>query len=164
MAGAFELLMQDHREVEQLFDQFAASGDRAVAIQICDELSIHATIEEEMIYPLLRAKVAADVADEARDEHTEASKVIARIYAMDPDDGNLKAEIEELRQIIDHHVQEEESQIFPQMEAILPDTVPLLGNELADRKEALRALNTRVHGSVHDKPVPSGDTTGEQQQ
>ncbi|MDQ4132761.1 MAG: hemerythrin domain-containing protein [Actinomycetota bacterium] len=164
MAGAFELLMQDHREVEQLFDQFAASGDRAVAIQICDELSIHATIEEEMIYPLLRSKVAADLADEARDEHTAASTIIARIYGMESDDGELEAAVEELRQIVDHHVQEEESEIFPQMEAILPETVPLLGNELADRKEALRALNTRVHGSVHDKPVPSGDPTGHQQQ
>jgi hemerythrin superfamily protein len=169
MAGAFELLKQDHRNVEQLFQQFAASGDREVAIKICDELSVHATIEEEMIYPLLRANVGTELADHARDEHTEASEIIARIYSMESygsmessDDG-LRAAVEELQKVIDHHVQEEESEIFPTMEATIPDTVEFLGNELVKRKENLWKLNSRIVGSVHDKPVASGDPAHDQE-
>lgn len=164
MAGAFELLKQDHRSVEQLFDKFAASGDPEVALQICDELSVHATIEEEMIYPLLRAKVAIELADEARDEHTAASNIIARIYAMESSDGELRAAVDELREVVTHHVQEEESEVFPQMEATLPDTIGLLGDELIKRKGQLQAANERVHGSVAEKPTPSGDPAREEQQ
>lgn len=163
MAGAFELLKQDHRTVEQLFDQFATSGDRDVALRICDELSIHATLEEEMVYPILRSKVSVSVADEARDEHTQASEIIARIYALESDDGQLKAEVEELRKVIDHHVREEENEVFPELEATIPDTVELLGNELVERKKQLQAANERVSGSVAEKPVPSGDPARDEQ-
>jgi len=158
MAHVFDLLKQDHRTVERLFEEFERSGDPQTAHQICEELSVHATLEEEMVYPLLRAKVAAGMADEARDEHQEAKTIIARIYGMGSEsgDGELKAAVGELKQVIQHHVEEEETEIFPKMEKDLPDTIGVLGNEVEHRKKELQRLSQEKPGSVSDKATPSG--------
>ena len=60
MPDPFSILIEDHREVERLFQQFAQTNDPEVAVQICDELTVHAMVEEELVYPLLATKVGLE--------------------------------------------------------------------------------------------------------
>ncbi len=137
MADAFTILQEDHRKVEQLFDQFEQTGDYGVAMQVCEELTVHAMVEEELVYGLYRSKVDSGEADEARQEHQEAKDILARIEAMGPEGEGLRETMQELRASVEHHVQEEEGKMFPKMLEAIPQTAPSLGNDIAARKETL---------------------------
>lgn len=137
MSDAFAMLIEDHRKVDRLFQEFEQSGDYAVAKRICEELTMHATLEEELIYPLYRSKVETAGADEARREHQEAKDIIASIGTLGDDDDQLSAAVQELKQAVQHHVEEEENDLFPQMQAKLPDIVNSLGADLVERKQQL---------------------------
>ncbi len=137
MSDAFTLLQEDHRKVEQLFEQFEQTGDYGVAMQVCEELTLHALVEEELIYGLYRSNVDSGGADEARQEHQQAKDIIVRIEAMGPEGDGLAAAMQELKAAVEHHVQEEEREFFPKMAAAIPDTVSLLGNDIVTRKAAL---------------------------
>jgi len=158
MTTPFDSLKQDHRRVEQLFEQFEASFDREVARQICDELSIHAVLEEETVYGLLRAKVSSNMADEARDEHQEAKDLVNRIELFGADDEQLKDIMKQLKESVEHHVEEEENEIFPAMEKALPETLSIMGNDIEGRRaqlvEAAEAATTSA--AVGEKPAASG--------
>ncbi len=137
MANAFTILEEDHRKVEQLFDQFEQTGDYGVAMQVCEELTVHAMVEEELVYGLYRAKVDSADADEARQEHQQAKDIITRIEAMGPEGEGLRDAMQELKASVEHHVQEEESKMFPKMLEAIPQTAPSLGNDVATRKAEL---------------------------
>ncbi len=139
MSDAVTLLQEDHRKVEQLFEQFEQTGDYGVAMQVCEELTIHSAVEEELVYGLYRAKVDSSGADEARDEHQQAKDIIVRIEAMGPDGEGLQDTMQELKAAVAHHVQEEESEMFPRLMQTLPGTAPLLGNDIVERKAQLLA-------------------------
>jgi len=89
MPNVLELLNTDHREVEQLFSQFESTQDFSIARQICQELTVHAAVEEEIVYPVL-ASINEEVEQEAEEEHDEAKELIARIETMTPDDPDLR--------------------------------------------------------------------------
>ena len=164
MSDAFTLLQDDHRTVEKLFEQFEQTGDYAVAIQICEELTVHATLEEELIYSLYRSNVDTDDADEARQEHQQAKDIITRIEAMDPDADGLPEVVQELKAVVAHHVQEEENKMFPKMAAAIPENAALLGNDIVARKARLLELResdkaSRVAPSVSgQKPTATTAT------
>jgi hemerythrin superfamily protein len=110
---AVALLKADHREVEDLFEQFekARDGQRKLklATQICNSLKIHTMIEEEIFYPaFLDATEEEDIHHEAIVEHNGAKKLIAEIEQMDPDDDYYDAKVTVLSEMIKHHVKEEE--------------------------------------------------------
>src|SRR4051795_10972747 len=109
---AIQLLTQDHREVEALFEKFEkASRDgtkEKIARQICTELKIHTMIEEEIFYPALRGKIDDDDLDEATVEHDGAKLLINEIEAGGPDDDFYDAKVKVLQEQIEHHVEEEE--------------------------------------------------------
>ncbi len=123
--NAVQLLTADHREVKALFQQYKklADGDaegsdrRALAETICDMLTVHATIEEEIFYPAARAALSEDededLLDEAEVEHASAKDLIAQIKDMEPDDDLYDAKVTVLGEFIDHHVKEEEGEMFP---------------------------------------------------
>ena len=121
---AIALLTADHKEVKAMFEQYEELGDRAnaskkkLADQICTALTLHATVEEEIFYPALRAasKEAADLLDEAEVEHAGAKDLIAQIEDMDPEDDLYDAKVKVLGEQIDHHVGEEEGEMFPKAE------------------------------------------------
>ena len=143
---ATHLLMQDHRKVEDLFEQFEkASGDgrkEKLARQICTELKVHAMIEEEIFYPALRGKIAEDDLDEAYVEHDGAKVLINEIEAGGPDDDFYDAKVKVLQEQIEHHVEEEEKirdNIFQQARAADVD-LEALGRQMAARKEELMRL------------------------
>jgi hemerythrin-like domain-containing protein len=140
------MLTAEHREVEQLFKQFEDLSDRAkaskkkLADQICNALILHTSIEEEIFYPALReaTKEAGDKVDEAVVEHASAKDLIAQIQEMDPDDELYDAKVKVLSEQIDHHVQEEEKEMFPMAKKSGLD-LAALGQEMAARKEELAA-------------------------
>ncbi|MDQ1373854.1 MAG: hypothetical protein QOJ09_1192 [Actinomycetota bacterium] len=121
-ADAIELLIADHRTVEQLFKQFeAARSDAHVARHLADEivkeLSIHAVIEEQVLYPTIR-KVLPDggrVADHAIQEHQEVKDLLTLVDGKDVADPDVRATLAKIKQVVEGHVAEEESELFPQL-------------------------------------------------
>ena len=144
---ATRLLAEDHREVHALFEQYrklargGASGDerRPLAEEICTLLTVHAALEEEIFYPAARAAaIDASVLDEAEVEHASAKDLIAQIQEMGPDDELYDAKVKVLGEYIDHHVQEEEGEMFPKCRGANMDLAGLAA-ALADRKAELMA-------------------------
>jgi hemerythrin superfamily protein len=142
---ATALLMRDHAEVKKLFKQYEKLADaqadgserQELAGRICEMLTVHATIEEEIFYPAAReAEVENDLLDEAAVEHASAKDLIAQIQSMGPDDELYDAKVTVLGEYIDHHVQEEENQMFPKCRRAAMDLAGLAA-ALADRKEEL---------------------------
>jgi hemerythrin superfamily protein len=113
MPNLVELIEKDHRQVEALFSKFETTGDSSVAMTICEELDRHTTAEEKAVYPVVEAEVpdGKKLADEAVDEHKEARQLIGRIRRTE-DPSHLAALLGELKQAIEHHVEEEESSSF----------------------------------------------------
>jgi hemerythrin superfamily protein len=140
---AIALLKQDHREVEQLFEEFSkASGEgrkEKLARQICRELTIHAMIEEEVFYPACEGKVDEDLLKESYVEHDAAKVLIAQIEAGEPSDDFYDAKMKVLCEEIEHHVEEEEKRmegLFAQARNAGLD-MDTLGEQLAQRKAQL---------------------------
>jgi hemerythrin superfamily protein len=109
---AIALLKEDHRKVEELFEQFEkAKGDgrkEKLALQICKELTIHTMLEEEIFYPACEGKVEEDLLKESFVEHDAAKVLIAEIEAGGPSDEFYDAKVKVLKEEIEHHVEEEE--------------------------------------------------------
>jgi len=144
-ADAIALLKADHRKVEGLFKQFEVSkSDRkkqALAKEICTELMVHATIEEEIFYPACKGKIEEDTLDEAYVEHDEAKVLISEIADSAPDNEFFDAKVKVLSEVIKHHVADEEARsegMFAQAKAAGVD-VEALGNRLTARKAELLA-------------------------
>lgn len=142
---AIALLKADHRKVEDLFAKFEkASGaerKRAIAEEICLELTVHAQIEEEIFYPACEGAVEEDLLKEGYVEHDGAKVLIAEIEAGGPGDEFYDTKVKVLSELIEHHVEEEEKRVegmFSQARAAGVD-VDALGLELAARKEELLA-------------------------
>jgi hemerythrin superfamily protein len=126
---AVTLLETDHRSVDQAFRRYeeAAITDSPAAKaapveRIVRELSVHAAIEEQILYPAVRRDLpgGAEMADEALQEHQEAKEVLRRIERMDPGDPYFDPSMRQLIQDVRHHVQEEEGEMFPKLRASLP--------------------------------------------
>lgn len=145
---AIALLKADHAEVkacfkayQKLVDSEAGADERQeLAEKICGMLTVHATIEEEIFYPAAREVLDddADLVDEADVEHASAKDLIAQIRGMGPDDDHYDAKVKVLGEYIDHHVQEEQDEMFPKVKKAGLDT-KAVGEELAARKEELMA-------------------------
>ena len=143
---ATHLLAEDHRKVEELFEQFEkASGDgrkEKIARQICTELKVHTMIEEEIFYPAIRGKIEDDDLDEAYVEHDGAKVLINEIEAGGPDEHFYDAKVKVLKEQIEHHVKEEERQsgtLFSQARKTDVDLV-MLGEQMAARKVELMQM------------------------
>lgn len=142
---AIALLKEDHRKVEDLFDQFekTRSDDRKkkLADEICMELIIHTMIEEEIFYPALRGKIEDDLLDEAYVEHDGAKLLIAELLQSDATAKFFEAKVTVLSEEIKHHVKEEErgsSGMFAQARSAKVD-LNALGGRMSARKEELKA-------------------------
>lgn len=149
---AVTLLKADHAEVKKLFkayqklaDNNAEAGERqAMAEQICTLLTVHAQIEEEIFYPAAREVLGdeADLVDEADVEHASAKDLVAQIQSGQPDDAHYNARVKVLGEYIEHHVQEEEGEMFSKVKDAGLDT-KAVGQQLAERKEELMASARR---------------------
>lgn len=119
MSDAIKVLMDDHRKVERLYKQAGEGGNYDIIMQICQELTVHTTLEEEIVYPVLEDELDPDLAEEAQQEHEAAKTLIAEIEAMEPGDPQLRQAVRMLMNAFRHHVEKEESNVFPKMEAQL---------------------------------------------
>ena len=145
MPNVIELLNQDHRKVEQLFAQFESTQDFEIALQICQQLTVHATVEEEIVYPVLE-RIDPEIEREAEREHAEAKELIARIQSMGPGDPELVPTVMKLKAGIVHHVEEEEGDAWPKMRSGAGDRLSSLGDEVEARK--LEIVTTLVRGAA----------------
>jgi hemerythrin superfamily protein len=121
-ADAIELLIADHRAVEQLFKQYnAAVNDAGVAKHAADEivkeLSVHAVIEEQVLYPTAR-KVLPDgdqLVGHALDEHQEVKELLTQVDGKDANDPQVRTAMGKIEKGVTDHVQEEENELFPKL-------------------------------------------------
>lgn len=144
---ALELLEQDHREVEDYFDEYQELQDddekAALAQKICLALKVHTQIEEEIFYPQARAATNDnDLLDEALVEHAGAKHLIEEIESMEVGDDLYDAKMHVLGEQVKHHIKDEEEELFPELESAKLD-LKSLGKKLAERKEQLTLELTR---------------------
>jgi hemerythrin superfamily protein len=138
---AIGILKQDHRKVEALFSQFekATSNKQSILNQIIKELSIHATVEENLVYPLLEDidKVADDAA-EAYEEHHVVKMMLAELADLPAEKEVVAAKVRVLCEMIKHHVKEEERDLLPQLKKNGVD-LDRLADDILRRKQQLMA-------------------------
>jgi hemerythrin-like domain-containing protein len=152
------LLKADHRAAKQLFRDFRATGDRAytqrrrIVDKIITELSIHAGIEETVFYPQIREAVprTEDEVLESLEEHHVVKLVLAELERMDPKDERFTAKVTVLMENVEHHIREEETELFPQVRKVLSRNELLrLGEEMAAAKAI---VPKRPHPRSPDEP------------
>jgi len=144
---AIQLLMTDHREVEALFKKFESAKDddsakADIVAQICEALSVHAEIEEEIFYPAVRDALnekgedMEDMVDEAEVEHESIKSLVEWLEDAEPDDEHYDAKVKVLTEYVKHHVKEEENELFPAVKKTDLD-LDNLGAEMFERKTEL---------------------------
>ncbi|HVE53825.1 MAG TPA: hemerythrin domain-containing protein [Ramlibacter sp.] len=145
---ACDLLDAEHRAVKKMFKEYeeltnsrgrtVAQKKLDLARQICNELTIHAQIEEDIFYPALRAAFKeTDLIAEAEVEHQTAKDLIAQIEAMGEADEMFDAKVTVLGEYIDHHVKEERNEMFPKARSNRKLDLVSMRDELAARREEL---------------------------
>ncbi len=143
---AISILMEDHKKVRKLFKEFeklkesSYSRDKKSELvqQICNELTIHTKIEEEIFYPAVRDAIDEDdLMDEAEEEHLSAKDLIAQLEGMDPGDDHYDAKVTVLGEYVDHHIDEEQEQMFPKVKREKMDTATL-GVQMMQLKNELQ--------------------------
>ena len=162
MPNATQILRQDHKKVKALFDRFeqgkAVEAKRRLAEQAMNELEVHAQVEEEIFYPAVKDAIEArGLVDEAIKEHQEAKSLISQLKtASGQDDGaaDFEAKFTELMDAVQHHVEEEEGEMFPQVEDSELD-LSALGAQMAKRKQEL----TKGMASKNTKSTARSKTT-----
>ena len=140
---AIALLVADHKRVKKMFKTFdkmkedgSAADKQALAQQICEELTLHTELEEQIFYPATRQTLDQDdLLDEAEVEHASAKDLIAQIKAGDPSDPKWAAKVTVLGEYVDHHVEEEENEMFPKCRKAKMD-LESLGREIASMKQS----------------------------
>ncbi|MDY7229106.1 hemerythrin domain-containing protein [Hyalangium rubrum] len=125
--NAIELLKEQHDEVNKLFKRYEKLADsadeerRELFIQIADRLSAHATIEEQYFYPASKSARTEDQLLEAVEEHLAVKRLIADLLDMEPSDENFDAKMKVLMENVEHHVEEEEKELFKDVKKILSE-------------------------------------------
>jgi hemerythrin superfamily protein len=142
---ALTLLKNDHAEVKQLFKELEAEKDpESIFSQIKAALEVHARIEEEIFYPAVKKARSEEVKEqvkEAYEEHTKIKTLLGAIAEISPEDGSYSAKLKVLKEDVEHHVKEEEGEMFPDARKYLRDKLENLGVELQARKNELQADN-----------------------
>ncbi|QBI00413.1 hemerythrin domain-containing protein [Pseudoduganella albidiflava] len=141
--NAIELLKADHDKVKAMFEQYEGLSDRAVASkkklvrEICLELTKHTLAEEEIFYSAVRKALGdEDMVDEATVEHACAKDLIEQLLSMEPGDDLYDAKVKVLSEQIEHHVEEEEKEMFPKAKKAKLD--------MAELGEAIRARKDEI--------------------
>jgi hemerythrin superfamily protein len=161
---ATQLLKTDHEKVTQLFRRFnggggvtglvrrmtgnVASSERQAALEgICRELTIHAAIEEEIFYPALRRTGDDELGrqvDEALREHGQVKRMVRSLEGRSADAEGVTEEVNALQECVDHHVNEEENEMFPRVHEVIGNRERAeLGQQMRERKKALGGATPR---------------------
>jgi hemerythrin-like domain-containing protein len=149
---AIEMLIADHEKVKELFRKYEATGDRAyqqkkrIAEEVFAEITVHSTLEEELFYPAFKAetdKQGQELVAESVEEHHVVVMLIEELRALDPKDERYDAKFTVLMENIEHHIEEEEDELFPEAEDVLGDGIDELGAQMKERKDQLMASLTQ---------------------
>ncbi|HZA52996.1 MAG TPA: hemerythrin domain-containing protein [Candidatus Udaeobacter sp.] len=152
MANAIEMLRDDHRQVKELFHQFERTEEedrkKHIAAETLHELEVHARLEEEIFYPAARQEIDdKQLIIEALEEHHVAKILLSELKRIGSGDERFDAKYKVLAENVKHHIQEEESKLFPMLEdSLATDEV---GQEMEARKEQLQE-------KLSNRPQPRG--------
>jgi len=156
MSDVIELLEHDHREVEEMFAEFAsataADDKRALADKVIIELVRHSEAEEQVVYPLMAKKIEGGKAlvEHEIDEHSKAEELMKRMDGMDADDPELPVLMGQLKTAILEHIREEEGEAFPKLrQAVDQSELEKLGTVVRGLK---KIVPTRPHPMAPDHP------------
>jgi hemerythrin superfamily protein len=155
--NVIELLKKDHETVSELFKSFESAkkaeqkeSSEQIAHQICQELTVHATVEEELFYPAVDAKAhdhdedAEDKVKEADEEHRLVKALVGEIERMKATHDHFEAKVKVLKDIVEHHVEEEEGELMPKAKKLLSkEELEELGSEVEARKEELKTAGRK---------------------
>ena len=141
---AIALLEADHKAVKKLFDDFKdAKDDRKADLvaQICQELKVHMQIEEEIFYPAVKAALQDhELVPEGKVEHDSVKALMAKVEGASPGGEEYDAQVHVMGELIEHHVKEEEEEMFPAARKSRLD-LKELGTRMLARKEELSAAH-----------------------
>ena len=148
---ATDLLKQQHKEVKALFKKVEntenARERRRLMEEIATALEGHTTIEEEMFYPAVRGletQKAEEMVMEAFEEHHVVKLVLAELPQVDPEDERFEAKMTVLSELVEHHADEEEKEMFKAAQKLGKDELESLGEQMEERFEALRGRKRRA--------------------
>ena len=148
---ATDLLKKQHKEVKALFKKVEntenARERRRLMEEIAAALDGHATIEEEMFYPAVRGletQKAEEMVMEAFEEHHVVKLVLAELPQVDPEDERFEAKMTVLSELVEHHADEEEKEMFKAAQKLGKDELESLGERMEERFEALRGQKRRA--------------------
>jgi hemerythrin superfamily protein len=144
--NGIDMLKDDHQRVDKLFKQFEEAGERAYATKrdlaegIIEELTIHATAEEEVLYPTAQSQVegAEDIVQESEEEHGVVKTLISELEGMSAEHEKFDAKVKVLMENVRHHVDEEEGELFPKIEKALgEERLQEMGRRMQQVKDRL---------------------------
>jgi hemerythrin superfamily protein len=140
--NAIKLLKQQHREVEALFKRLeksrSAGPRRKIFEQIADALAVHATIEEKHFYPSVKKRATEALLLESLEEHLTVKRTIADLLELEAGDATFAAKAKVLKDLVAHHVEEEEEELFPKVEKLFDDeTLAAIATEMEETKAQL---------------------------
>jgi hemerythrin superfamily protein len=142
---AIAMLKADHKKVSGLFEQFevsrSAARKRDLVAQICEELTVHTTLEEEIFYPAVKAALRdKELVPEANVEHATVKDLIAQVKNVEPGGEEYDAKVKVMAEYVKHHVKEEQNEMFPKAQKTKLDMVALR-DQMAARKGELMAAD-----------------------
>lgn len=140
---AIAMLREDHKKVAALFEEYekarSVNVKRRLVETICQELTVHAEIEEEIFYPAFKQALKdKELVPEARVEHASVKDLIAQVQGKEPDGEDFDAKVKVMGEFVKHHVKEEQNEMFPKARKANLDLVEL-GRQMAERKQQLLA-------------------------
>ena len=140
--NAIDMLEQDHRLIEELFDAIEATPDASeredLFVELADALAVHASLEEGIFYPACKSEDTEDVLLRSLQEHLQAKRLIADLLDMDPMNEVFMAKIKVLRAAVEQHMAAEEGELLPDARELLGDDMLMaLGNEMIVRRVEL---------------------------
>ncbi len=147
--NAIDLLKKQHGETKRLFEQLErakdASRKQSLFDELADAIAMHATIEEKHFYPAAKTAATEEILRESLEEHLGAKRLIADLLECEPDDEQFDAKIQVLREQVEHHIEEEESELFPKVKNLLsPDELEDLGVVMEDLMQELEEGEPRM--------------------
>ncbi len=161
--NAIDLLEKQHREVEKLFEAFEGAGDRArktkerLCTQIADHLAIHAEIEEKIFYPEAKQENTEEMLRESVEEHLAMKRTLADLIESEVEDAQFDARMKVLEELVEHHVEEEEKELFPKVrKACSREELEEIGQRMQQMAEDLELEgqpSKNIPGQT-DEPAP----------
>ena len=148
---ATSLLESQHRKVEALFKKLEGgrSDPAPLLEELANSLAAHMAIEQEIFYPRIK-EVESDLVNESYEEHAVSELALKRLLATDPDEEAFQARVTTLKELIEHHVEEEEQELFPKVEKAMEES------DLAQLGKAMKARFEEVLEAGFEAAVPKG--------